>query len=235
MIKLAQGDISLRERQQTTHFNRLYTGVKTMAMKSLVNFCVVMAVIIIFGSILLSAFTPKAPETTQKMVPLNQAGQVAALTSTALKLHPGPTGTLIPTAGKNQAAGQPTPAPTPRNANIIEQVVMNLLSPSSANGDGTPMDSTTLINLDQILASAKGKNLNQLFAGATDDQKRMIQQYSGGKNSSEMVSNFCRDVKSDSFKAMSQSVKANASDPSTDPHSPALLMLLFEKLGTLCP
>jgi hypothetical protein len=206
-----------------------------MAMKSLVNFCVVVAVIVIFGSILLSAFTPKAPDTAQKMVPLNQADQVMAQTATAFKLHPGPTGTLLPTAGKNQAAGQPTPAPTPRNANIIEQIVMNWLAPSSANNAGMTTDSTTLVTLDQMIASANGKNLNQLFAGATDDQKRMIQQYSGGKNSTEMVSNFCRDVKSDSFKAMSQGIKANASDPSTDPHSPALLMLLFEKLATLCP
>ena len=150
-----------------------------MTMKSLVNFCVVMAVIFIFGSILLAAFTPKAPDTTQQMIPINQADQVMALTATAYKLHPGPTGTLIPTASKTS----PTPAPTPRNANIIEQIVMHLLAPSSHRRRDGPRQRTprTWSTWIKFVAAANGKNLDQLFAGATDDQKRMIQQYSGGK------------------------------------------------------
>ena len=202
-----------------------------MTMKSLVNFCIGVAVVILIGSFLLSAFTPKAPDNAQQMVPVNQAGQVMAQTATAKVLHPAtpaPAGTNTPVA-----------VPTPRNASIIEQIVMHLLAPanadagsSAASGDVSP---STLVSLDQIVASANGKKLDQLFAGATADQKQMIRQYSGGKSDTELVSSFCRDVKSDSFKAMSANVKANSPDPNTDPHSPALLMLLFEKLAALCP
>jgi hypothetical protein len=208
-----------------------------MTMKSLISFCIWVGAIAILGSLLLSAFTPKAPEGTQKLIPVNQVNQVMALTATADKIKPHPTGTLIPPGGKSQ----PTAVPTPRNANVIQQFVMSLLAPSNANKAGanpaasSTVDSGTLVSLDQLVAQANGKNLDQLFAGASDDQKRMIQQYSGGKSSSEIVSNFCRDVKSDSYKSMSQSVLANASDPNTDPNSPALLILLFEKIASLCP
>ncbi len=200
-----------------------------MTMKSLVNLCIWIIVIAVIASFLLSGFTPKAPEAAQKMVPVNQAGRVMQLTATALHAQPQPTA---------KAVSAPTQAPTPRNANIIEQIVMSLLAPPKDKSSSQPSgqaDLLPLVSLDDIIASANGKNLNELFAGATPQQKQMIQKYAGGKNSNEMVTNFCKDVHSDSFKQMSQNVKQNSSDPSVDPHSPALLMLLFEKLATLCP
>ena len=212
-----------------------------MTLKSLVNFCIWVIVIAVIASFLLSGFTPKAPEAAHKMVPVNQADRVMELTATAAYGQPQPTAKAV-SAPTQPPGRQPAQVPTPRNANIIEQLVMSLLAPPKDNPANPTSGQTTgqadrlpLVSLDDIIASANGKDLNELFDGANPEQKQMIQKYAGGKSSNEMVTNFCRDVHSDSFKQMSQGVKQNSSDPSVDPHSPALLMLLFEKLATLCP
>ena len=109
---------------------------------------------------------------------------------------------------------------------------MAILAPSdqsTTNSATSPKQNTQLPGLDQL----SGKTLDQIYADADPAQKEMFNRYANGANPSNLFSGFCTDIKSESFMAMSNNIKENSSDPRTDPGSPAMLMLFFDKLGSL--
>ena len=198
-----------------------------MKMKSLVNFCVFATIALVGISFLASGKTNSTDQPPQQMVSGQEFLQVQA-TRSALKaagMLPEETNRSYNASSSDTKESQDNPP----QSNVIGEILVSILAPADPSASNSATSPEQLPGLNQL----SGKTLDQIYADADPAQKEMFNRYANGANPSNLFTGFCTDIKSDGFVAMSNSIKENSSDPRTDPGSPAMLMLFFDKLGSL--
>ena len=95
-------------------------------------------------------------------------------------------------------------------------------------------DISKVSSLNFAISETNGSDYYELLKEApmTEEQLKEIHQYSGGKTPTEIVDEFCTEVRSGELHLMAEDIRQSYN---YNPASPAILMSVFEKMGSLCP
>ena len=128
--------------------------------------------------------------------------------------------------------------------NVVANLVVSLISQDNynfANGNIDPNNSkeinqnnAEISSLNFAINEANGSDYYELLneVPMTKEQLKEIHLYSGGKSPTEIVDEFCAEVRSGELHLMAEDIRQSYN---YNPASPAILMSVFEKMGNLCP
>jgi hypothetical protein len=150
----------------------------------------------------------------------------------------------------NQNYKSDSPVPSKDNPseqhfmNVVANLVVSLITQDNynfANGTIDPNNSKEITqnnaeisSLNFAINEANGSDYYELLneVPMTKEQLKEIHLYSGGKSPTEIVDEFCAEVRSGELHLMAEDIRQSYN---YNPASPAILMSVFEKMGNLCP
>jgi hypothetical protein len=128
--------------------------------------------------------------------------------------------------------------------NLVANLVVSLITQDTNDLTGSNTDTNNSNEISQnnskvsslnfAISETNGSDYYELLKEApmTDEQLEEIHQYSGGKSPTEIVDEFCAEVRSGELHLMAEDIRQSYN---YNPASPAILMSVFEKMGNLCP
>jgi hypothetical protein len=134
--------------------------------------------------------------------------------------------------------------PEPHIMNMIANLVVNYLAQdkndfASINSESTnskeiSQDITDISSLNFAISETNGTDYYELLKEVpmTEEQTKKVQIYSGGKSPTEIINEFCIEVRNGELHLMAEDIRQSYN---YNPASPAILMSVFEKMGNLCP
>ena len=120
--------------------------------------------------------------------------------------------------------------------NMVANLVVSLITQDKTDfaGSNTDSNNSKVSSLAFAISETNGSDYYELLKEApmTEEQLKDIHQYSGGKTPTEIVDEFCAEVRSGELHLMAEDIRQSYN---YNPASPAILMSVFEKMGNLCP
>ncbi len=120
--------------------------------------------------------------------------------------------------------------------NMVANLVVSLITQDKTDfaGSNTDSNNSKVSSLAFAISETNGSDYYELLKEApmTEEQLMEIHQYSGGKTPTEIVDEFCAEVRSGELHLMAEDIRQSYN---YNPASPAILMSVFEKMGNLCP
>ena len=127
-------------------------------------------------------------------------------------------------------------APEQNFMNMVANLVVSLITQDKTDfaGSNTDLNNSKVSSLAFAISETNGSDYYELLKEApmTEEQLKDIHQYSGGKTPTEIVDEFCAEVRSGELHLMAEDIRQSYN---YNPASPAILMSVFEKMGNLCP
>jgi hypothetical protein len=109
-----------------------------------------------------------------------------------------------------------------------------ILHSESTNSKETSQNITDISSLNFAISETNRTDYYELLKEVpmTEEQTKQVQLYSGGKSPTEIIDEFCIEVRSGELHLMAEDIRQSYNN---NPASPAILMSVFEKMGNLCP
>jgi hypothetical protein len=224
----------------------------SMSLKSLVIISIIMCAGLVYSTLYLSTSIGEAGKN-----PIQNDSQKALITGASSLDQDSTRQKLIDdndSASKNIVQGMFTNSntpistnnnlPKPHLMNMIANLVVNYIAEDKTDFAVIKSDSTNLKVISQnvpdissinfAISETNGTDYYELLKEVplTEEQTKELQQYSGGKSPKEIVNEFCSEVRSGELHLMAEDIRQSYN---YNPGSPAILMSVFEKMGSLCP